>query len=194
MATLGRELAGRGHRVSLIGTPQAKAKAEACGFEFLQYAVPEHESVPSHAPPFDEPTHAVVAGWKAFGGQGQGRPPQRFHVLVGTFQPLAPPGQESDHGAAFGELPHGCPAHSRGGAGHHDDFGGSAHGRSGLSITGGVGALQLQPRPGPREVGSQHPAGRVEDPVEQQTVDEGVVVEVLEVTEVRHRARGMGVQ
>src|SRR6516164_3569069 len=44
MATLGRELARRGHQVSLLGTPQAKAKADACGFGFLPVGVVEHES------------------------------------------------------------------------------------------------------------------------------------------------------
>ncbi len=44
MATLGQELASRGHRVSLIGSPRARSKAEACGFEFLPIGVREHES------------------------------------------------------------------------------------------------------------------------------------------------------
>ncbi|MBA4189606.1 MAG: glycosyl transferase family 1 [Planctomycetaceae bacterium] len=49
MATLGRELARRGHRISLIGSPQAKPKAEACGFQLLPVAVREHESGESDA-------------------------------------------------------------------------------------------------------------------------------------------------
>lgn len=44
MATLGRELAARGHRVSLVGSPRARPKAEACGFDLLPVGVPEHES------------------------------------------------------------------------------------------------------------------------------------------------------
>ncbi|AMV23816.1 Zeaxanthin glucosyltransferase [Gemmata sp. SH-PL17] len=44
MATLGRELARRGHRISLIGSPESKPKADACGFEHLPIGVPEHES------------------------------------------------------------------------------------------------------------------------------------------------------
>lgn len=44
MATLGRELARRGHRVSLLGLPRAQVKAEACGFPFLPVGVAEHES------------------------------------------------------------------------------------------------------------------------------------------------------
>ena len=44
MTTLGRELARRGHRVSLVGSPYARAKAEACGFELLPIGIEEHES------------------------------------------------------------------------------------------------------------------------------------------------------
>ncbi len=44
MTTLGRELARRGHRVSLVGSPDARAKADACGFDLLPVGVPEHES------------------------------------------------------------------------------------------------------------------------------------------------------
>jgi MGT family glycosyltransferase len=44
MATLGRELAARGHRVSLAGSPRARPKAEACGFELLPVGVAEHDS------------------------------------------------------------------------------------------------------------------------------------------------------
>jgi zeaxanthin glucosyltransferase len=44
MATLGRELARRGHRVSLLGSPRAKPKADACGFGFLPVGIPEEES------------------------------------------------------------------------------------------------------------------------------------------------------
>ncbi|MCE9561011.1 MAG: glycosyltransferase [Planctomycetes bacterium] len=44
MTTLGRELANRGHRVSLVGSPMAKAKADACRFELLPVGVKEHES------------------------------------------------------------------------------------------------------------------------------------------------------
>src|SRR5262245_60752023 len=39
-------------------------------------AVPEQESVPSHAPPFDFPTQAVVDGWKASTGQSPDEPVQ----------------------------------------------------------------------------------------------------------------------
>ena len=44
MLTLGRELARRGHRVSLLGVPPAGPKAEAFGLGFLPVAVAEHES------------------------------------------------------------------------------------------------------------------------------------------------------
>ena len=44
MATLGQELVRRGHRVSLVGSPWAQAKADACGFEFLPVGIPEHQS------------------------------------------------------------------------------------------------------------------------------------------------------
>lgn len=44
MATLGQELARRGHSVSLVGSPWAKPKAEACGFQFLPVGLPEHQS------------------------------------------------------------------------------------------------------------------------------------------------------
>jgi zeaxanthin glucosyltransferase len=44
MATLGGELARRGHRISLLSSPLARAKADACGFELLPVGVPEHES------------------------------------------------------------------------------------------------------------------------------------------------------
>ncbi len=44
MATLGRELAKRGHRISLVSSPRGKPKADACGFEFLPVGVREHES------------------------------------------------------------------------------------------------------------------------------------------------------
>ncbi len=44
MATLGRELVRRGHRVCLVGSPRAKPKADASGFELLPIGVPEHES------------------------------------------------------------------------------------------------------------------------------------------------------
>lgn len=43
MATLGRELSRRGHRVSLVGFPQVKPKADTCGFELLPVGVREHE-------------------------------------------------------------------------------------------------------------------------------------------------------
>jgi len=44
MATLGRELARRGHRISVVGSPRAKPKVDACGFELLQIGMREHES------------------------------------------------------------------------------------------------------------------------------------------------------
>ena len=39
-------------------------------------AVPEQESVPSQAPPFDAPTQAVVEGWKPFAGHAPDVPLQ----------------------------------------------------------------------------------------------------------------------
>jgi zeaxanthin glucosyltransferase len=44
MATLGQELVRRGHRVSLVGSPWAQSKSDACGFEFLPVGLPEHQS------------------------------------------------------------------------------------------------------------------------------------------------------
>lgn len=44
MATLGRELANRGHKVSLAGSPRARPKADACGFDLLPVGVAEHDS------------------------------------------------------------------------------------------------------------------------------------------------------
>ncbi|HEX6097717.1 MAG TPA: glycosyltransferase [Thermoanaerobaculia bacterium] len=44
MATLARELAGRGHRIGLVGSPRAKPFADEWGFELLTIAVPEYES------------------------------------------------------------------------------------------------------------------------------------------------------
>lgn len=44
MATLGGELARRGHRISLLSSPLARPKADACGFDLLPVGVPEHES------------------------------------------------------------------------------------------------------------------------------------------------------
>ena len=43
MATLGRELARRGHRVSLLARPQIKAKADICGFELLPIGAGEDD-------------------------------------------------------------------------------------------------------------------------------------------------------
>lgn len=44
LATLGRELAGRGHRIGLVGSPRAKPIADAWGFELLTIGVPEYEA------------------------------------------------------------------------------------------------------------------------------------------------------
>ena len=44
IATLGRELAGRGHRIGLVGSPRAKPIADAWGFELLTIGVPEYET------------------------------------------------------------------------------------------------------------------------------------------------------
>ena len=37
---------------------------------------PLQESVPSHAPPFEVPTHVVVEAWKPFAGQAPEEPVQ----------------------------------------------------------------------------------------------------------------------
>jgi MGT family glycosyltransferase len=44
MATLGSELARRGHRVSLVSGPMSKPKADACGFGHIAVGVPEYEA------------------------------------------------------------------------------------------------------------------------------------------------------
>ena len=44
MTTLGRELARRGHRVSVISSPKASHYSERAGLELLPYGVPEYES------------------------------------------------------------------------------------------------------------------------------------------------------
>ena len=44
MTTLGGELKRRGHRVSLVCSPEGKPKADSCGLELLPIGVPEHES------------------------------------------------------------------------------------------------------------------------------------------------------
>jgi|SRR5262245_7171496 len=44
MATLGRELARRGHRISFFARSTAKPKADACGFELLPIDVGERET------------------------------------------------------------------------------------------------------------------------------------------------------
>ena len=41
-----------------------------------QAPAPSQESVPSHAPPFDVPTHVVVAGWKPLAGHAPDVPLQ----------------------------------------------------------------------------------------------------------------------
>lgn len=44
IATLGRELVRRGHRVGLVGSPNAVRKAESSGLEWLAVGLPEYES------------------------------------------------------------------------------------------------------------------------------------------------------
>lgn len=45
MATLGRELARRGHRVSLVARPHVKPRADALGIELLPFHVSERETL-----------------------------------------------------------------------------------------------------------------------------------------------------
>src|SRR4051794_36247590 len=58
-------------------------------------------------------------------------------------------------------------------------------------VSGCVGPLQLDPEPGPVAIGAQRAAARVERPIEQETLDARVVMEVLEVRQALHRAAGM---
>lgn len=44
MLALGAELAGRGHRITLVGTPDTLPRAEAAGFQFLAVGQAEHDS------------------------------------------------------------------------------------------------------------------------------------------------------
>lgn len=44
MATLGRELARRGHRVSLVGSPRAQPKADAFGLGLVLVGMPEYQT------------------------------------------------------------------------------------------------------------------------------------------------------
>src|SRR5262249_60399103 len=69
--------------------------------------------------------------------------------------------------------------------------GGMVPRRSAL-VTRRVRLLELQARARPPQVGPQHAADRLEHAVEEQPVDARVVVEVLEVTEVRDGAGGGG--
>ncbi len=48
MATLGRELERRGHRIGLVGSPRARPIADAWGFELLTIGVPEYETGEFH--------------------------------------------------------------------------------------------------------------------------------------------------
>jgi zeaxanthin glucosyltransferase len=44
MATLGRELARRGHRISLLGRPHVKPRTDALGIDLIQFKVSERET------------------------------------------------------------------------------------------------------------------------------------------------------
>ena len=57
-----------------------------------------------------------------------------------------------------------------------------------------VGALELEAETRTGPVGHQLASDRVDHPIEEEVLDARVVVEVLEVPEVRHRARRMEVQ